>query len=200
MATSNKIVVVLKLAKKCGLLRARDLTNNGIPRTYLKQLEEEGKLENLGTELYALPELELTEHHSLAETAKRVPRGIVCLLSALRFHGLTTQSPFQVWLAVDVHAWRPKASTPLRVVYMSGAALRTGVEVRRIEGVDVPIFNAAKTVADCFKFRNKIGLDVALEALRDLKKTKAFNHDELWRMAKVCRVANVMRPYLEALA
>jgi predicted transcriptional regulator of viral defense system len=167
----------------------------------LRQLEEEGKLEKLAAGLYALPELELTEHHSLAETAKRIPHGTVCLLSALRFHGLTTQAPFQVWLAIDVHAWRPKASTPpLRVVHMSGEALHAGVEVHRIEGVDVPVFNATKTVVDCFKFRNKIGLDVALEALRDLKKTKTFDHDELWWMAKICRVANVMRPYLEALA
>jgi predicted transcriptional regulator of viral defense system len=201
MTASTKLAATMKLAEKQGLLRARDLTSNGIPRAYLRQLEEEGKLEKVAAGLYALPELELTEHHSLVETAKRIPHGTVCLLSALRFHGLTTQAPFQVWLAIDVHAWRPKASTPpLRVVHMSGAALRTGVEVHRIEGVDVPVFNATKTVVDCFKFRNKIGLDVALEALRDLKKTKTFNHDELWRMAKVCRVANVMRPYLEALA
>lgn len=201
MTASTKLAATLKLAEKQGLLRARDLTNHGIPRGYLRRLEEEGKLEKLAPGLYALADLEITEHHSLVETAKRMPHGTICLLSALRFHGLTTQAPFQVWVAIDGHAWRPKSNMPpLRLVHMSGDALRAGIEVHRIEGVEVSVFNSTKTVVDCFKFRNKIGLDVALEALRDLKQTKAFDHDELWRMAKICRVANVMRPYLEALA
>lgn len=190
-----------KLAQKQGVLRARDLTKRGIPRSYLKRLQNEGKLEKLGRGLYANANFEPTENHSLAEVCKRVPHGVVCLISALRVHGLTTQSPFQVWLAIDVHAWRPKQTTPpIRIVHMGNTTRNAGIELRMIEGVRVPIFGPAKTVADCFKYRNKIGLDVALEALREFKKSKNFNHDELWRFAKICRVANVMRPYLEGMS
>jgi predicted transcriptional regulator of viral defense system len=201
MVPATKREATLELAKKQGLLRARDLTASGIPRAYLRHLKNEGALENVGPGLYAASDLQFTQYHSLAAAAKRVPRARVCLLSALRFHGLTTQAPFEVWLAIDVHAWRPKASTaPLRIVHMSGQALHVGLDIHHIEGVDVPIFSASKTIVDCFKFRNKIGLDVALEALKDLKRTKKFDADELWRLSKICRVANVMRPYLEALA
>jgi predicted transcriptional regulator of viral defense system len=130
-----------------------------------------------------------------------VPRGIICLLSALRFHGLTTQAPFEVWIAIDVKAWHPKVDNlPLRVVRFSGEALAAGIEEHVIEQVHVRIYGAAKTVADCFKYRNKIGLDVALEALRDCWRLRRATMDELWTYAKVCRVANVMRPYLEAIA
>jgi predicted transcriptional regulator of viral defense system len=130
-----------------------------------------------------------------------VPRGVICLLSALRFHNLTTQNPFEVWMAIPHKAWRPKGEgVRLRLMHLSGHALTSGVEEHRIEGVPVRVFNPAKTVADCFKFRNKIGLDVALEALRDYRRKHRSGMDELWRFAKVCRVTAVMRPYLEALA
>jgi predicted transcriptional regulator of viral defense system len=199
--SETKMVATQKLAQKQGVLRARDLTKRGIPRSYLKRLQDDGKLEKLGPGLYADANFEPTENHSLAEVCKRVPHGAVCLASALRVHGLTTQAPFQVWLAIDVHAWRPKQTTPpIRVVHMGNAARKAGVEIRKIEGVDVSVFGPAKTVADCFKYRNKIGLDVALEALREFKKSKHFNHDELWRFAKICRVANIMRPYLEGMS
>lgn len=201
MVPVSKRTATLELAKKQGLLRARDLTASGIPRAYLRHLKEEGALEKVGPGLYASSSLEFTQYHSLAAATKRVPRARVCLLSALGFHGLTTQAPFEVWLAIDVHDWRPKASTPpVHIVHMSGQSLHAGIDIHHIEGVDVPIFSATKTVVDCFKFRNKIGLDVALDALKDLKRTKNFDVDELWRLAKICRVANVMRPYLEALA
>ena len=125
----------------------------------------------------------------------------MCLLSALRFHGLTTQAPSEVWIALDPKAWKPKADgLPLRVVRMSGKALVEGVKEHQIEGVMVRVYNPAKTVADCFKYRNKIGLDVALEALRDYQHKLRAGRDDLWRYAKICRVARVMRPYLEALA
>ncbi len=200
MNAHTKRAAMIRLAKKRGVLRPRDLAARGISRAVLKQLREDGEINQLAAGLYALPDHAITENHSLAEAATRVPTGTVCLLSALRLHGLTTQAPFQVWLAIDSHAWRPTATEPpLRVVHMTGDALRRGIEVHRIEGVAVNIFSAAKTVADCFKFRNKIGLDVCIEALRDFKRRKDFNHDELWRYAKVCRVANVMRPYLEAI-
>jgi predicted transcriptional regulator of viral defense system len=126
---------------------------------------------------------------------------VVCLLSALRFHGLTTQAPFEVWLAVGNKAAAPRlAYPPLRIVRFSGAALTEGVEVHEIDGVAVRVTSVAKTVADGFKYRNKIGLDVALEALREAWASKRMTSDELWHFAKVCRVANVMRPYLEGLA
>jgi predicted transcriptional regulator of viral defense system len=150
--------------------------------------------------MYRLPTHELTEHHGLAEAAKVVPRGVVCLLSALRFHELTTQSPFEVWLAIDRKAHKPISSqAPLRIVRFSGEALSAGVEEHRIEGVRVKIYCPAKTVADCFKYRNKIGLDVAVEALRDCLRKRRVTIDEIWKYARICRVARVMRPYLEAL-
>ena len=191
---------VLQLARKLGVLRPRDLAQHGIAREYLTRLTHAGLLERIGRGLYVLPDAELTEHHSLAEAAKRVPAGIVCLLSALRFHDLTTQAPFEVWLALPPTARRPHPSSPpLRVVRFSGPALTEGVEEHLIEGVSVRVYNPAKTVADCFKYRNKIGLDVALEALRETWRERRATMDELWRYAKVCRVANVMRPYLAAL-
>jgi predicted transcriptional regulator of viral defense system len=147
-----------------------------------------------------LPDAELTEHHSLAEAAKRAPDGVVCLLSALRFHELTTQAPFEVWLAIPAAARTPKSnSLPLRIVRFSGNALTEGVEEHLVEGVPVRVYSPAKTVADCFKFRNKIGLDVALEALRETWRARRATMDELWRYAEVCRVGKVMRPYLESL-
>lgn len=153
-----------------------------------------------GRGLYSLADTNLTENHSLAEACKRVPNGTVCLLSALCFHGLTTQAPFEVWLAIDHKARPPKDDIlSLRIVYMSGEALNAGVELHQVEGVTVRVYNQAKTVADCFKYRHKIGLDVALEALRQCWRERRCTMDELWHKAKICRVANVMRPYLESL-
>jgi predicted transcriptional regulator of viral defense system len=191
---------VLNLARRAGVLRPRDLDAEGIPRVYLRRLLAEGLLERPGRGLYVAADLRPTPNHSLAEACKRVPHGIVCLLSALQFHELTTQAPFQVWLAIDVKARLPKVdSPPLRVVRFSGPALDRGIKEHRIEGVAVKVYTPAKTVADCFKYRNKIGLDVALESLRDCWKKRRATMDELWRAAKTCRVANVMRPYLESL-
>jgi predicted transcriptional regulator of viral defense system len=159
-----------------------------------------GVVERIGRGLYALPEADASEHRSLLEAARLVPRGVVCLLSALQFHQMTTQLPREVWLALDRRAWKPvSGGPPLRVVKFSGPALTEGVEQHEIEGTPVRIYCPAKTVADCFKYRNKIGLDVALEALRDCWRERRCSMDDLWRYAKVCRVANVMRPYLESL-
>lgn len=192
---------VLDLVREHGILRPRDLDRYDIPRQYLHLLFQRGELVRLGRGLYALPEHELTEHHDLAEAGKRVPQGVVCLLSALRFHNLTTQLPREIWLAIGQKAWRPEIlDLPLRLVYMSGEAFEAGIETHEVEGVVVRIYNAAKTVADCFKFRNKIGLDVATEALRDYRRLHRYGLDELWHYAKVCRVERVMRPYLEMLS
>jgi predicted transcriptional regulator of viral defense system len=191
---------VLDLIQEAGVLRPRDLERHGIPRTYLQRLVRRGEVERVGRGLYMIPGADVSEHHSLAEACKRVPQGIVCLLSALRFHELTTQNPWQVWLAIEQKAWRPKdVPVALRLVHLSPGAFMAGVEDHCIEGVPVRVYSASKTVADCFKFRNKIGLDVALEALRDYRRTNRTGLDDLWRFAKVCRVTTVIRPYLEAL-
>jgi predicted transcriptional regulator of viral defense system len=192
---------ILEMVEQEGVLRPRDLDAHSIPRIYLSRLCDRGLLQRVGRGLYVLPNADISEHHTLAEACKRVPHGVVCLLSALRFHGLTTQSPSEVWLAIESKAWRPQVDhPPLRFVRFSERTLETGVEAHSIEGVLVRVYNPAKTVADCFKYRNKIGLDVALEALRDCRRQRRCTNDELWHYAKICRVANVMRPYMEANA
>jgi predicted transcriptional regulator of viral defense system len=191
---------VLALAEHQPLLRARDLTAQALPTVVLSRLVAAGKLERVARGVYSLPGRALSEHRSLAEVALRAPRGVVCLLSALRVHGIGTQAPFEVWLAIPHHSPTPRLDQPaLRVVRMSGAALTDGIEPILIDGVQVPVFNADKTVADCFKYRHKIGLDVALEALRDGWAQRKLKMDALWHYAAVNRVANVMRPYLESV-
>ena len=191
---------ILERVRQAGVLRPRDLEAAGIPGSYLARLAHRGLLTRTDRGLYTLPDADVGEHHSLAEVAKRVPRGIVCLLSALRYHGLTTQSPFEVWMAIGEKDRRPKtAGQALRIVRFSGEALQAGVETHVIDGVPVSIYSPAKTVADCFKYRNKIGVDVAIEALRDCVEQRRCTVDELWRYARICRVSNVMRPYMESV-
>lgn len=193
---------VLHLTRKAGVLRPRDLDKHGIPRQYLSVLERQGSIRRTGRGLYVPADAKnVTENRTLAEACKRVHSGVVCLLSALRLHGLTTQAPFEVWMAIERKAWLPKADQPLiRFVRFSGPAFTEGIERRKIKGVEVRFYNPAKTVADCFKYRNKIGLDVAIEALRDCLRQKKATADELRHFARICRVANVMRPYMEAMA
>jgi predicted transcriptional regulator of viral defense system len=192
---------VIALAKKQPLLRARDLAGKNIPTVMLSRLVSAGRLMRVARGVYSLPNRKVSQHGSLAEVAIRVPRGVVCLLSALRVHNIGTQAPFEVWLAIPQRMVAPKLDQPkLKIIRMSDDTLTKGVQITKVEGVEVRVFNAAKTVSDCFKFRNKIGLDVALEALRDGWRQKKFTMDELWKFAKINRVANVMRPYLEGLA
>ena len=192
--------IVLRFARKHGLLHARDIAALGVRTVVLTRLTRAGKLERVGRGVYALPGRPATAHRSLAEVALRAPRGVVCLLSALRVHGIGTQAPFEVWLALPTGVAAPRLASPaLRVVRMSGGSMTQGVSRIKVDGIRVPVFDAAKTVADCFKFRNKIGLDVALEALRDAWRERKIGMDELWRYAKLNRVANVMLPYLEGL-
>ena len=199
MANSHQNI--LDLAAERGLIRPRDLTERGLPTVALTRLVRQGRLQRVGRGLYALPDRPVSEHNALAEVARKHPQAIVCLLSALRFHDLTTQSPFEVWLAIPNKARAPKMDyPPLRIVRFSGAALTRGVEDHVIDGVPVRVTSVARTVADCFKFRNKIGLDVALEALQEAWRAKRVSMDELWRYATLCRVANVMRPYMESLS
>jgi len=199
---------ILALARDRGLVRPLDLDARGLPRVSLTRLVRQGRLARVGRGLYALPDRPVSEHSALAEVARRHPRAVVCLLSALRFHELTTQSPFEVWLAIPTKARAPRLDyPPLRIVRFSEAGLVEGVEEHEIDGVPVRVTGVARTVADCFKYRNKIGLDVALEALKEALKEQGqggrgrrVSIDELWRYARLDRVANVMRPYLVALA
>jgi predicted transcriptional regulator of viral defense system len=200
MVRITKLERVLEYVRRTGIVRPRDLALLEVPQDYLWRLHKRGLLERTGRGLYAFPEADVTEHHSLAEVCKRVPHGVICLLSALRFHEITTQSPFEVWVAVDVKARAPRAGGPaLRLVRFSGRALSEGVQEQTIEGVRVRVFTPAKTVADCFKYRNKIGRDIAVEALRECLSHRRATADEIWRYAKICRVTEVIRPYLEAM-
>ena len=200
MNTTSHAQRILQLASERGLVRARDLAHDRIPRTTLSRLVESGRLTQVSRGLYALPGHAHSEQHQLAEIALRSPHGVFCLLTALRFHQLTTQSPHEVWLAIPNKARPPRLDyPPLRVVRFSGLALTEGVEAHVVDGVPVQVYSVAKTVADCFKYRNKTGLDVALEALRECRREKRATNDELWRYAKVCRVADVMRPYMESV-
>jgi predicted transcriptional regulator of viral defense system len=188
------------LLKRAGIARSRDLERAGVSRTQLRRLLGRGLIERVGRGLYGLPGTARTERQHLAEAARRVPAGVVCLLSALRFHGLTTQNPFEVWMAINRKAWRPRGEhPPLRLLYLSGPPLREGVEEHDVGGVTVRVFSAAKTVADCFKFRNKIGTDVAVDALRDYRQLHPKRLEAVWRFAEVDRVARVLQPYLESL-
>ena len=187
------------LADERGILRTSEVEEEGIPRQYLSRLVDRGDLVRIGRGLYRRPDHEATAHHSLAVAAKRVPRGTICLLSALQFHDLTTQNPLDVWLAIGHKDREPTVdAVSLRIVRMSGDAHIEGIEEHEIEGVSVPIYEPAKTVADCFKYRSRVGLDVALEALRDFHE-QGGSMDALWRYADLCRVQSVIRPYMEAV-
>jgi predicted transcriptional regulator of viral defense system len=196
----TKMDELLDLVAEKGILRARDLKEHGIPREYLRRLTERGELVRLGRGLYQHADHDVTAQHSLAEAAKRVPKGVLCLLSALRVHGLTTQNPFDIWMAIGHKDREPTVEhLSLRIVRMSGEARTEGIETRDIEGVSVPVYGPAKTVADCFKFRSRVGTDVAIEALRDFHRTRAGTMDELWHYAEICRVRTVIKPYMEAI-
>jgi predicted transcriptional regulator of viral defense system len=191
---------ILTLARTNGLLRTRDVDRAGAPRAALATLMQEGRLIKLGRGLYALPGRPASEHDSLAEVAARSAQGVICLISALRFHELTTQQSSDIWLAIPHKAHPPQMDyPPLRIVRMSGEAMTQGVEVVDVGGTPARVFCVAKTIVDCFKFRNKIGLDVALESLREAWRARRVTMDDLWRYAETCRVANVMRPYMESL-
>ena len=191
---------LLALVAKRLVLRSCDVFALGIPPNYLQRLVRKGILRKFGRGLYTPTSARVTQHMSLVEAAYKVPKGVICLLSALQFHKFTTQAPHQVWMTIDVKAWSPRViSPPVRFVRMSGRALHFGVKEYAVSGATLRVYTPAKTVADCFKFRNKIGSDVALEALRESRRVKKVSMDDLWAAAKVCRVANVMRPYLESL-
>ncbi|OGB29193.1 MAG: hypothetical protein A3F78_01035 [Burkholderiales bacterium RIFCSPLOWO2_12_FULL_61_40] len=191
---------VLDLAGQRGLLRASQLQDLGIARVVLSRLTASGQLERVGRGVYRLPDTQGTEHESLATVAVKVPQAVFCLLTALQIHELTTQLPRQVWIAMPQGSHVPKMDyPPVKMVQFSGEAYAQGIEVVHADQVALRVYGVAKTVADCFKHRNKVGLDVAMEALKEALAANKASANELWRFAKICRVANVMRPYLEAL-
>ena len=199
MASSKRQIQTL--LSRAGTARSRDLVTAGVTRSQLSRMVVAGELVRVARGLYAKPGYQSSENGVLAEITKRAPNALFSLLTALRLHDLTTQAPFEVWIAIGNKEHSPRLTyPPLRTVHFSDAALSAGVETRRVDGTPIRVTNVAKTVADCFKFRNKVGIDVALEALREARRTKKASADELWRYAKIDRVANVMRPYLEAVA
>ena len=199
MSSDTHAQRILSLAKQKGLLRASALDAIEAPRVVLTRLTEAGLLERVSRGLYRLPSHPGSEHEGLATVAAKVPQAVFCLLTALQFHELTTQLPRQVWIAMPRGSHVPRLDyPPIKMVQMTGAVYTAGIEEHLRDGVTLRVYSAAKTVADCFKHRNKIGLDVALEALKDARAERMASADDLWRYAKVCRVANVMRPYLEA--
>jgi predicted transcriptional regulator of viral defense system len=192
---------ILNVVRRLGILRAADLEVHGIPRSHLYRLLRQGLIKRQARGLYVASKHRVTAAHTLAQVAKRVPNGVFCLLTALRFHELTTQAPAEVWIALPEKARKPRLDYPrLRVARFSGPALTEGIETHRLEGVEVRVYSAAKTVADCFKYRHKVGVDVAVEALRDFSRRHRGGATELARYARICRVARVMQPYLDALA
>lgn len=191
---------VLDLLQQQGLLRASDLDAIGVPRVVLSRLTASGQLERVGRGLYRLPGSTASEHESLVTVAVKVPQAVFCLLTALQFHELTTQLPRQIWIAMPRGSHVPGIGyPPLKMVQMAGDTYSAGIEEHERDGIKLRVYGIAKTVADCFKHRNKIGLDVALEALKEVRAKRKASADDLWRYAKICRVANVMRPYLEAI-
>lgn len=191
---------IMHYVSQHGIVRPRDIEAIGLPREYLLRLHRQGKVVRSGRGLYSLPDAAITERHSYAEVARRVPGSVFCLLWALAFHEITTQSPASVWIALPKGTRRPAISTPsLRVVRLSGSSLTEGIENHRVEGVPLRVYSVAKTIAYCFKFRNKVGLDIAIEALKDALREKKATVNEIYRFSRVCRVGNVIRPYMEAL-
>ena len=200
MTSDTRSDQLLRFARGRGIFTARDVMGTGIHTQTLSRLVHAGALERVARGRYRLSEAPVTEHHGFAIVAAAVPNGVVCLLSALSFHKIGTQLPHEVWIAIDRRARRPALRYPrLRVFRFGGNALTEGIEIHRIEGVDVRVYSPAKTIADCFKYRNKCGIDVAMEAVREAWHERRFTMDAMSRFARICRVDRVMRPYLELL-
>jgi len=192
---------LISILKKKGVIRPKDLVQHGIRREYLSRFHKQGLLRRDVRGVYYLNNAPITENNAMAIACKRVPHGVICLLTALRFHNIGTQNPTEIWMAIDEKARRPKLPYPkLKIVRFCESSLTTGIETHIIEGVPVKVFNPAKTIADCFKYRNKIGLDVFLEAIKECQREQRCTYDEIWKYAKTCRVSGTIKPYLEAMA
>jgi predicted transcriptional regulator of viral defense system len=192
---------ILDLARHRRVLRAADVREQGWSPQLLLSLHQAGKLQRVARGLYSLPDTEITEHQTLMEVCQRVPKAVLCLLSALQFHGIGTQMPHEVWVALPEATQPPALDYPtLRIARLRGDAYTEGIQAVTEHGAPIRIYSVAKTVTDCFKFRNKIGLDVALEALKDAWRSRRITMAELDHFAKINRVERVMLPYLEAIA
>ena len=188
------------LLRERGILRLVELREAGVTAATMSRMERAGEVIRLSRGVYQLPDAELDPNHSLAEAAKRVPKGVVCLVSALAFHGLTDQLPSKVWMAIGTKDWAPQRDgTPIRIVRFTDSLLREGFETHVIEGVAVKVFGAARTVADCFRHRGKVGLPVAIEGLQEALRQRKATPAEIARQADKGGVSTVIRPYLEAL-
>ncbi len=189
-----------RLARKQGSIRARDLMRRGLPSVYLGRLVRQGRLVRRARGVYAPADQEISGTHDWELACLRLPNGVLCLLSALVYHRIGTQNPAEVWMAIDVKAWRPRLDYPrMRIVRFSGPALSHGIMTVKAGRATLRVYDPAKTVADCFKYRHKIGLEVAVEGLREGWRAKKFSLEELAAAARICRVRNVIQPYLEML-
>ena len=197
--STNQRDTVLCVCRQRGLVRMRDLRSAGVGPETVARLVREGIVAHVARGLYQLADAVPDPRRSLAEASARVPKGVICLTSALQFHELTLQMPSVVWMAIDRTGWKPKVEyPPVRFVRFSGHTLAAGVKRHLIEGIEVPIFDSAKSIVDCFRYRNKIGLDIALEGLREGLRSGRVTPDQLWDFAHMARVWSVMRPYVEA--
>jgi predicted transcriptional regulator of viral defense system len=185
--------------RKQGIARLAEIRRAGITAATVSRLKREGFVTKLGRGLYQLADVAPEGNHSLAEAAKRVPKGVICLVSALAFHGITDQMPRRVWIAIGPKDWKPQIDyPPLRIVRFAAKFLHDGVETHEIEGVPVPIFGVAKTIADIFRHRRSVGIDVAVPALKEALRQRKTTPSEISASAMRGGVWNALRPYLEA--
>ena len=197
---TKKAEHVEAIVQKRTLVRPKELKGLSVSRSHLWNLAKAGKIERVGHGLYRAKDVPIPTNEALLELAKRVPLGVLCLSSALRYHELTTENPFEVWLAIERGAWTPKLDyPPVHFVHFSKAPFEFGIEAHSVDGGTLRVYSPAKTVADCFKFRSKVGMETAIQALRAAYRERKTSMDELWRAAKVCRITNIMRPYMESL-
>lgn len=192
---------ILSLLEDTSVIRVRDVIEAGIHPEVLRRMHSRGRIERVARGMYRKTGAPIGPYQSLIEVQKKMPNAVMCLLTALRYHEVGTQSPREVWIALPHETRMAKMQHPrIRTVRFSGAAYTSGIETRTVGGIELKVYSVAKTIADCFKFRNKIGTNIAVEALRDAYRDKKFIPDELWRYAKICRVTRVMQPYLEVVA
>ena len=197
---ARKIESVQKIVQEHKLIRSKDLREHALDRAHLWNLAQAGRIERVGHGLYRAKNATISEYETLLEVAKRIPSGVLCLSSALRYHELTSENPFETWLAIERGTWTPRMDfPPLRILHISKAAFEYGIETHSVDGGTLRVYTPAKTVADCFKFRSRIGMETAIGALRAAYRERKVSMDELWKAAKICRVANVIRPYMESL-
>lgn len=190
---------ILSLGKKKGVVRAADLEDIGASRTMLPYLAEKGLLRRIARGTYVLSDY-VPEQETFIGITAAVPHGVICLLSALQFHEITTQMPHEAWVAIERGKHVPRnPGLNLRIVKFSGKAFSQGIEEYPIHGITIRVYSPAKTVVDCFKFRNRLGADIAREALHDVIKQKKATRDEIWYYSKCCRMSRVVKPYLEML-